>query len=92
MSFKRHHDITIYTSPTSRYSDLAKGYFKDANIDYTEIDVSKDAGEFSKMQELSGAEDTPIVVIDGRMINGFQPDIYDIVLKPQEDKDKDKKE
>ncbi len=88
MGFRKHHEITLYTSPSSRYCDLAKGYFRDSNLDYTEIDVSKSEGDMGRMQELSGNAETPVVVIDGRVIPGFQPDIFDIILKPKEEEEK----
>jgi arsenate reductase-like glutaredoxin family protein len=82
MSFKKRHDVTIYSSDNSVMCDLTKAYFKNADIDFDEINISKSEENKKAMLEASsGVDRTPIVEFDGRIIVGYQPDIYDILTK-----------
>lgn len=65
------HSITIYSTPTCVYCKMAKEYFKENNISYTEKDVSEDMDARKEMVDKSGQMGVPVIDIDGKVIVGF---------------------
>ena len=64
-------DVTIYSTPTCRFCHMAKVFFKENNIAYTEYDVSSDAAKRQEMIEKSGQMGVPVIVIGDDFILGF---------------------
>jgi arsenate reductase-like glutaredoxin family protein len=83
--YKRKHDVTIYTTPGSRNCDLVKVYFKEKDIEVKEIDVFRDPSVKKKLVEISEQDKTPVTVIDGRVIVGYHPDVYNLILEGRPD-------
>jgi glutaredoxin len=50
---------------------MAKDYFKENNIAYTEYDVAADADKRKEMMEKSGQLGVPVILIDDQLIIGF---------------------
>jgi len=50
---------------------MAKDFFKEKNIEYTEYDVSSDALKRQEMVEKSGQMGVPVIMIDDEMTIGF---------------------
>lgn len=65
------HKVKIYTTPTCIYCGLAKDFFKQNNVDYSEVDVSKNRAEAEEMIEKSGQMGVPVIDVDGQVIIGF---------------------
>ncbi len=65
--------VDIYTSDTCHYCHLAKDFFDQYNIMYTEHSVSKDS-EARKTLMRKGVMSVPYIVIDGEEIQGFDED------------------
>ncbi len=63
--------ITIYSTPSCTYCKMAKEYFKEHNIAYTEFDVAADAAKRKEMVEKSGQLGVPVIDIDGQIMVGF---------------------
>jgi hypothetical protein len=80
MPFKKHHQITLYISRNSKMDELARMYFRAEGHEYLESDVSRDANAKLKMEEISGQDQTPVADIDGRVVVGYRPDLYKLVL------------
>lgn len=55
--------ITIYSTPTCKYCNDAKDFFRANNIDYTEIDVASNPEAKQEMIELSGQMGVPVIRI-----------------------------
>lgn len=55
--------ITIYSTPTCHYCHLAKDYFDKHKVSFTDIDVSKDQEELSKMVDMTGQMGVPVIFI-----------------------------
>lgn len=76
--------ITIYSTPTCPYCQIAKQYFSDNNFEYEEIDVSKNPDKAEEMQEKSGQLAVPVITIfnkdDEEVIIGFDKDKIDKIL------------
>ncbi len=63
--------VTIYTTPTCVYCKMAKAYFAENNIAYTERDVMVDMEAQHEMIEKTGQLGVPVIDINGTMIIGF---------------------
>jgi glutaredoxin 3 len=61
----------IYTTPTCHYCHLVKKFFKEKNIEFTEIDVSKNIKIAKEMIRKSGQMGVPQIEINGKIILGF---------------------
>lgn len=63
--------IKIYTTPTCPYCNMVKDYFKENNIEFEEIDVSKKPEAAKEVLEKSGQMSVPVIDIDGEIVVGF---------------------
>lgn len=63
--------VDIYTTPTCGYCHQAKQFFSDRGVKYFEYDVSRDADARERMVNLTGQMGVPVIVIDGRVVIGF---------------------
>jgi glutaredoxin-like YruB-family protein len=66
--------VTMYSTPTCHYCNLATDYFDEKGIKYTKYDVAKDLAKRKEMVEKSGQMGVPVIDIDGEVIVGFQED------------------
>jgi len=73
--------ITIYSTPTCIYCNTLKKYLSEKNIEFQEIDVSKNEKELEKMVNISGQMGVPVVDIDGNIVIGFNRKKIDELLK-----------
>jgi glutaredoxin 3 len=73
--------ITIYSTPTCAFCHLAKAYMDSKNIEYTDVDVSKDQAAAIKMVELSGQMGVPVIDIDGDITVGFYKPAFEAKLQ-----------
>ena len=71
----------LYSTPTCVYCKTLKGYFKKNDIDFEDIDISKDESQLQKMIKDSGQMTVPVVDIDGEIIVGFDKEKIDRLLK-----------
>jgi glutaredoxin 3 len=66
------HTIVIYSTPTCHYCNLAKAFFKENNVAYTEHDVAQDLEKRQEMIDKSGQMGVPVISIDDtEIIVGF---------------------
>ncbi|MEK7217816.1 MAG: glutaredoxin domain-containing protein [Patescibacteria group bacterium] len=73
--------IKIYSTPACHFCHLAKEYFKSKNLAYEEVNV---AGNVEKQKELvakSGQFGVPVIMIDNKMIIGFDRPKINQLLK-----------
>ncbi len=69
-------NVTIYSTPTCHFCHLAKDFFKEKNIAYTEYDVMSNLEKRQEMVEKSGQMGVPVILIDNEVIVGFdKPEI-----------------
>ena len=57
-------NITIYSTPTCHFCQLAKEYFKENNISYSEYNVLSDLEKRQEMVAKSGQLGVPVIVFD----------------------------
>ncbi len=73
-------EVTIYSTPTCHYCQMAKAYFKENNIAYTEHDVAGDAEQRKIMMDKSGQMGVPVIQIGDELVIGFnKPVIMDLL-------------
>jgi glutaredoxin-like YruB-family protein len=63
--------VTIYSTPTCHFCQLAKEYFTENNVPYTEHNVAADMEKRQEMIEKSGQMGVPVIFIGEEMIVGF---------------------
>jgi len=77
---KKTHRVVIYTSPTCSWCSRTKSYLKQHNIQFTEIDVSKDYAAAQRLVSRTGARGVPQLDIDGHFVVGFDRPKIDALL------------
>lgn len=63
--------IIIFTTPTCSFCNAAKRYFREKNIRFTEVDVSRDQKAAMDMYRRTGQMGVPVILINNRPIVGF---------------------
>ena len=71
MEQKSEHIVTIYSTPTCHFCHMAKEFFKENNIVYSEKDVSLDQAALKEMIDKTGQFGVPVIDIDGTIVVGF---------------------
>jgi glutaredoxin len=56
---------------------MAKEFFTKKGLSYTDINVATDINAAQEMVKKSGQMGVPVIDIDGQIIVGFQPDVFD---------------
>lgn len=74
-------NITIYSTPTCHFCQLAKEYMKTNGISYTECDVASDLEKRKEMIDKSGQMGVPVIDIGGKIIIGFDEAEFAEALK-----------
>ena len=64
-------DVTIYTAPAWVEGQQARHFFEHKGVPFTAVDVAADAQALQKLRELSGQTERPVIVVDERVIVGF---------------------
>ncbi len=65
------HNVTMYSTPTCHYCHMAKEFFKEHNVKYTNKDASTDPVARAEMIQKSGQMGVPVIDIDGKIVIGF---------------------
>lgn len=63
--------VIIFTTPTCSFCRLAKQYFNEKRVRYTEVDVSRDQRAAQDMMRRTGQMGVPVIMINNRSIVGF---------------------
>ena len=73
--------VKIYSTPSCVYCKTLKEYLQAHNVEFQEIDVSKNEKDLQEMIKISGQMAVPVVDIDGEAIVGFDKVRIDKLLK-----------
>ena len=65
------HKVVLFTTPTCSYCRLAKAYFQQNRIRFTEVDVSRDQRAAADMVRRTGQSGVPVILIDNKPVVGF---------------------
>lgn len=63
--------VSIYSTPTCHFCHMAKDFFKENNVDFTDYDVATDTDKRKEMVEISGQMGVPVITIGDKLIVGF---------------------
>ena len=64
-------NITIYSTPTCHFCQMAKEFFKEQGVAYTEFDVAHDLERRQEMIQKSGQMGVPVILVGDEVIVGF---------------------
>jgi glutaredoxin 3 len=65
------HTVTIYSSPTCHFCHMAKDFFKENKVEYTDRDIATDPTAIKEAIAKSGQMGVPVIDIDGTIVAGF---------------------
>ncbi len=63
--------VIIFSTPTCSFCTAAKRYFREKNIRFTDVDVSRDESAARDMQRRTGQMGVPVILINNKPIVGF---------------------
>ena len=63
--------VTIYSTPVCHFCHMAKEYFADNNIEFTEFNVAQDQDKRQEMIDMTGQMGVPVIRIDNDVVVGF---------------------
>ncbi len=72
--------VIVFSTPTCSYCNMAKQYFRQKNVRFTDIDVSRDQAAARDMVRRSGQMGVPVIDIGGKIIVGFNRPKIDQLL------------
>lgn len=58
--------VEIYSTATCHFCQMAKEFFKEKGIEYTNYDVGIDPVKRNEMVEMTGQMGVPVIVVDGK--------------------------
>ncbi|MEK7635282.1 MAG: glutaredoxin domain-containing protein [Patescibacteria group bacterium] len=64
-------NVIVYSTPTCHYCHMAKDFFKEKNIPFTDYNVLTDLEKRQEMLDKSGQMGVPVISIDGKIMVGF---------------------
>jgi glutaredoxin-like YruB-family protein len=73
--------IKVFSTPFCIYCVSLKQFLKEHNIEFEEVDVSKDKVAQEEMIKKSGQMGVPVIEIDGEIIVGFDKNKISELLK-----------
>ncbi len=73
-------NVTIYSTPTCHFCHMAKDFFTENNVAFTDYDVATDMDKRAEMVDKSGQMGVPVIFIGDDMIIGFnKPKIAELL-------------
>lgn len=72
--------VRIFSTSTCPYCVTLKGFLKEHNIEFEDLDVGQDAKAREEMVTKSGQMGVPVVDIDGEIIIGFDKEKISALL------------
>ena len=63
--------VAIYSTPSCHFCHMAKEFFKEKGVVYTEYDVASNPEKRAEMVDKSGQLGVPVIIIGSDLIIGF---------------------
>ena len=73
--------VTLYSAVWCGYCKQAKAWLGAHGVGYTNIDIDAPGGTAALAQASGGRTGIPVLVVDGRTLNGFSAGAYDAAFK-----------
>ncbi len=77
---EQQHQVIVYSTPACSWCNTLKSYLRTNQINFRDIDVSKDERAAAEMVRRSGQQGVPQSIMNGRLIIGFDKNKIDQVL------------
>ncbi len=77
---KKQPRVIVFSTPTCKFCNAAKRYFREKRVRFRDIDVSRDAAAARDMQRRSAQISVPVIQIGGHIIVGFDRPKIDRLL------------
>ena len=74
-------NVTIYSTPTCVYCNMAKSFFKANNVAFTEHNVASDLEARKAMIDKTGQMGVPVIDLGSEVVIGFNEEKIKSVLK-----------
>jgi glutaredoxin-like YruB-family protein len=78
--------IKIYSLPTCSWCQKSKKYFDLNNLEYTDINIQEDDAAGDEMERISGQDSVPVIVINDKVIIGFDKAAIDEAIELNKNK------
>jgi glutaredoxin-like YruB-family protein len=72
--------IIVYSTPTCHYCTMAKNYFTKMGVQYEDINVGINSVAAQEMVKKSDQMGVPVIDIDGQIVVGFQPEVFEKLI------------
>ena len=72
-------EVVMYGVPDCGYCRQARQYFEDHDVDYVEYNINKSSKRMKEFRRLGG-RGAPLILIDGKKIQGFKPQAIEAAL------------
>ncbi len=72
--------VKVYSTPTCPFCIQTKRFLKDNNVEFEDIDVSKDHEKAQEMMDKTGQMGVPVLDVNGKIIIGFDRDAISSAL------------
>jgi glutaredoxin-like YruB-family protein len=63
--------VIVFSTPTCSFCNMAKKYFREKGIKFSDVDVSCDPAAARDMVRRSGQQGVPVIDIGGKIVVGF---------------------
>lgn len=73
--------VIVYSTPTCPYCVMAKDFFKENNVSFEDVNVAADRARGQEMVNKSGQMGVPVIDIEGKIVVGFQPNVFEQLLQ-----------
>ncbi len=67
--------VTIYSTPVCHFCNMAKAFFQEKGIAYTEFNVAADAEKRREMIDLTGQLGVPVIRVGDNIVVGFREEV-----------------
>jgi glutaredoxin len=67
-------NIRLFIKPDCGWCHKAQRWLDERGLEYENLDVIADRGEFAEMVKLSGQSLAPVIEVDGKILADFGPD------------------
>lgn len=72
--------VIVYSTPTCPYCVMAKKYLASKSVSFEDVDLLVNQNRIQEMVDKSGQMGVPVIDIDGEIVVGFQPNVFDELL------------
>ncbi len=72
--------VDIYSTPSCHFCHMAKDFFKEKNVPFTDYNVAEDQAKRQEMVDKSGQLGVPVIIIGNDLIVGFNKPLISKLL------------